>query len=183
MLEYSLNIIGSEWIMIIFVALILLLGTNRFPEAAKKIGKMVGEFNKAKNEIQNEMKDVKNENIEISGPVKNEREKLEIMAKTIGIDSDKMVKKAKGLNRPFNNEKDRKFFLENIKGVDKVFIFNSHKLLKEKLKKLKPDIMIVGAEYKDKKVIGDEHAKELKFFEKIDGYSTTKIIQDIIDRG
>ena len=58
-------------------------------EAAKKIGKMVGEFNKAKNEIQNEMKDVKNENIEISGPVKNEREKLEVMAKTIGIDSDK----------------------------------------------------------------------------------------------
>ena len=35
------------------------------------------------------MKDVKNENIEISGPVKNEREKLEVMAKTIGIDSDK----------------------------------------------------------------------------------------------
>ena len=45
MLEYSLNIIGSEWMIIIFVALILLLGTNRFPEAAKKIGKMVGEFN------------------------------------------------------------------------------------------------------------------------------------------
>ncbi len=89
MLEYSLNIIGSEWIIIIFVALILLLGTNRFPEAAKKIGKMVGEFNKAKNEIQNEMKDVTNENIEISGPVKNERQKLEIMAKTIGIDSKK----------------------------------------------------------------------------------------------
>ena len=89
MLEYSLNIIGSEWLIIIFVALILLLGTNRFPEAAKKIGKMVGEFNKAKNEIQNEMKDVTNENIEISGPVKNERQKLEIMAKTIGIDSKK----------------------------------------------------------------------------------------------
>ena len=34
MLEYLLNIIGSEWIMIIFIALILLLGTNRFPEAA-----------------------------------------------------------------------------------------------------------------------------------------------------
>ena len=89
MLEYSLNIVGSEWMIIIFVALILLLGTNRFPEAAKKIGKIVGEFNKAKNEIQNEMKDVANENIEISGPVKNEREKLEIMAKTIGIDSKK----------------------------------------------------------------------------------------------
>ena len=89
MLEYSLNIIGSEWMIIIFVALILLLGTNRFPEAAKKIGKIVGEFNKAKNEIQNEMKDVANENIENSGNVKNESEKREIMAKTNGIDSKK----------------------------------------------------------------------------------------------
>ena len=55
----------------------------------------------------------------------------------VGIDSDRMVKKSKGTLRPFNNEKDRKFFLENIKGVDKVFIFNSHKLLKEKLKNSK----------------------------------------------
>ena len=89
MLGYSLNIIGSEWIIIIFIALILLLGTNRFPDVAKKIGRVVGEYHNAKNQIQNEMKDVANENIEISGPVKNEREKLEIMAKTIGIDSKK----------------------------------------------------------------------------------------------
>ncbi len=65
MLEYSLNIIGSEWIIIIFIALILLLGTNRFPEIATKLGKTVGEYNKAKNKIQNEMKDFSKENLEI----------------------------------------------------------------------------------------------------------------------
>jgi len=85
-LEYSLNIIGSEWIMIIFIALILLLGTNRFPDAAKKIGRMVGEYHNAKNQIQNEMKDVTKENIEVSGPVKDERKKLEIMASHFGVD-------------------------------------------------------------------------------------------------
>ena len=87
MLEYTLNIIGSEWLVIIFIVLILLLGTNRFPEAAKKIGKIVGEYNKAKNQVQNQMKDVTNENIEVSGPVKDERKKLEMMAKTLGVDS------------------------------------------------------------------------------------------------
>ena len=87
MLEYTLNIIGSEWMIIIFIVLILLLGTNRFPEAAKKIGKIVGEYNKAKNQVQNQMKDVTNENIEVSGPVKDERKKLEMMAKTLGVDS------------------------------------------------------------------------------------------------
>ena len=43
MLEYSLNIIGSEWIIIIFVALILLFGTNKLTEAGKKIAKIVVE--------------------------------------------------------------------------------------------------------------------------------------------
>ena len=86
MLQHSLNIIGSEWIIIIFIALILLLGTNRFPEIAKKIGKVVGEYNNAKNQIQNEMKDVTKENFEISGPVKDERKKLETMANTLGVD-------------------------------------------------------------------------------------------------
>ena len=97
MLEYSLNIIGSEWLIIIFIVLILLLGTNRFPEAAKKIGKIVGEYNNAKNQVQNQMRDVTNENIEVSGPVKDERKKLEMMAKTLGVDSknktDKEIKK------------------------------------------------------------------------------------------
>ena len=86
MLQHSLNIIGSEWIIIIFIAVILLLGTNRFPEIAKKIGKVVGEYNNAKNQIQNEMKDVTKENFEVSGPVKDERKKLEIMASHFGVD-------------------------------------------------------------------------------------------------
>ncbi len=86
MLQHSLNIIGSEWIIIIFIAVILLLGTNRFPEIAKKIGKVVGEYNNAKNQIQNEMKDITKENFEISGPLKDERKKLETMANTLRID-------------------------------------------------------------------------------------------------
>jgi len=86
MLEYSLNIIGTEWIMIIFITLFLLLGTNRFPEAAKKIGKIVGEYKKAKDTVEKQMKDVTKENIEVSGPVKDERQKLDVMSKTLGID-------------------------------------------------------------------------------------------------
>ena len=87
MLGYLLNIIGSEWMIIIFVALILLFGTNRFPEAAKKIGKIVGEYKKAKDTVEKQMKDVTKENLEVSGPVKDERQKLDVMSKTLGIDS------------------------------------------------------------------------------------------------
>ncbi|MDP6857633.1 MAG: twin-arginine translocase TatA/TatE family subunit [Candidatus Nitrosopelagicus sp.] len=90
MIDYALNIIGSEWIIIIFVALILLFGTNKLPEAGKKIGKIVGEYNKAKTEMQNQIKeyanpDTKENNMTIDGPVQTERQKLEYMAKSLGI--------------------------------------------------------------------------------------------------
>lgn len=78
---------GSEWIIIIFVALIVLLGTNRLPEVTKKLGKVVGEYSKAKNDIQKQFKDFSDSNLNVLGPVQNEREKLDTIAKTIGIDS------------------------------------------------------------------------------------------------
>lgn len=86
-MDYWLNIMGSEWIIIIFVALIVLLGTNRLPEVTKKLGKAVGEYNKTKNDVQKQFKDFSNSNLDISGPVENERQKLESIAKTLEINS------------------------------------------------------------------------------------------------
>ena len=88
MVEYSLNVAGSEWIIIIFVALVLILGTGRLPGAAKKLGKAVNEYNKAKNDIQDHMKEVTEEAPKISGPVESEREKLEMIAKSIGVKTE-----------------------------------------------------------------------------------------------
>lgn len=85
MFDYSLNIVGSEWIIIIFVALVLILGTNQLPSAARKIGKAVNEYNRAKSDIQNQMKEISNDTVNISGPVENEKQKLEIIAKSLGI--------------------------------------------------------------------------------------------------
>lgn len=85
MFDYSLNIAGSEWMIIIFVALVLILGTGKLPGAAKKLGKAVNEYNKAKNEIQENMKEVTEEASKITGPVETEREKLETIAESIGV--------------------------------------------------------------------------------------------------
>jgi len=86
-LDYALNIMGSEWIIIIFVALIVLLGTNRLPEVTRKLGKAVGEYKKAKNDVQKQFKDFSNSNLDVMGPVENEKQKLETIAKSLGIDS------------------------------------------------------------------------------------------------
>jgi sec-independent protein translocase protein TatA len=78
---------GNDWIVIAFVALIMLLGTKRLPEASRKIGKMMGEANKTRNIVHNEFQKAKGDlGIPVQGPVTSERQKLEIMAKTLGID-------------------------------------------------------------------------------------------------
>lgn len=87
-MDYSLNILGGEWLIIIFVALILFLGTGHLPGAARKLGKAVSEYNNAKNDFQNQLKEVSHDSVEISGPVENERQKNEIIAKSLGIKTE-----------------------------------------------------------------------------------------------
>ena len=88
MFDFSINIGGSEWMIIIFVALVLILGTGKLPGAARKMGKAVNEYNKAKNEIQEQIKDITDEVPKISGPVETEREKLEMIAKSAGVKTE-----------------------------------------------------------------------------------------------
>lgn len=101
----------------------------------------------------------------------------------VGIDTDDRVKEKKGESRPVNTTEDRAFMLMNLKSVDEVRFFSTDKELEDLVKSVKPDIMIVGSDWKGKSVIGSYYSAELKFFDRIDGYSSTKIIQSIIDRG
>jgi len=100
----------------------------------------------------------------------------------VAIDSDSRIKQLKGSNRPVNNQSDRAYMLSSIKYVDEVKIFYSDSELEQLVQKVNPDVMIVGSDYKGKRVIGSEYAKQLQFFDRIGGYATTKIIQSIANR-
>ena len=91
MQEFVLNILGGEWMIIIFVALVLFLGSGQLPGAAKKLGKVVSEYNKAKTDVQNQIKEVSGDDMKINAPVENVREKNEIIAKSIGIEPEGMT--------------------------------------------------------------------------------------------
>jgi len=95
----------------------------------------------------------------------------------VGIDSDDKVKKDKGEDRPFNNTEDRQFALESIKYVDKVMTFDSKQELEFILENLAPDYMVIGSDWEGKEVIGERYCTELKFFDRIEGYSTTNILE------
>jgi len=95
----------------------------------------------------------------------------------VGIDSDDKVRKDKGPNRPFNSVEDRKFALECIKYIDEVVVFDTRQDLEDKIRQRSPDIMIVGSDWKEKEVVGEQYCTELKFFDRIQGYSTTNILE------
>ena len=101
----------------------------------------------------------------------------------VAIDSDERVSKMKGPSRPVYTDKERKYMLEHLKPVDQVFIFDSAEELTKLVEMIKPSIMVVGADWKGKKVIGGEHAGSVKFFDRIEEYSSTEIIERITSRG
>ena len=94
----------------------------------------------------------------------------------VGIDSDRRVKELKGENRPVNNWKDRSIMLKELRSVKEVVGFDSDKELEHQIKEYNPDYCVIGSDYKDKTVIGGQFCRRLIFFDKIDGYSTTKIL-------
>jgi D-beta-D-heptose 7-phosphate kinase/D-beta-D-heptose 1-phosphate adenosyltransferase len=96
----------------------------------------------------------------------------------IGIDSDKRVKELKGEGRPFHNQNERKYNLEQIKGVSKVVIFDSSFALEEMIKSYEPDVFVIGSDYKNKLIVGEQYAKSIVYFNRMKNFSTTKILSN-----
>jgi cytidyltransferase-like protein len=95
----------------------------------------------------------------------------------VGIDYDERVKLLKGETRPVNLWTDRKFMMESITYVHSVVGFGSDEELEDQIREWNPKYMIVGSDYRDKKVIGSHLVEQVLFFDKIDGFSTTKILE------
>ena len=98
------------------------------------------------------------------------------------IDSDRRIKKLKGLDRPVNNEYERASMLTALKAVDRVDIFDSDEELENYIKNYDPDIMVKGSDYQGKPIIGSEYCRKIIFYDRLEKYSTTNKIKSIIDR-
>ena len=97
----------------------------------------------------------------------------------VAIDADERVTQLKGPKRPINPQHERKLLLENLKAVDQVIIFNLSSELVDIVKQCA--IMVKGSDYRGKSIIGEANCQVI-YFDRIDEYSSTKKIQDIINR-
>jgi D-beta-D-heptose 7-phosphate kinase/D-beta-D-heptose 1-phosphate adenosyltransferase len=97
----------------------------------------------------------------------------------VAIDSDSRVSELKGPQRPINPQHERKLLLENLRAVDQVVIFNSSSELVDIIQQCA--IMVKGSDYRGKSIIGEANCQVI-YFDRINEYSSTKKIQDIINR-
>lgn len=92
--SFEMNIGGSEWIIIVLLALFLLFGTKKVPQVSRTVGKAIGEYQKAQELFHKEMESASIPFDEskmhfmgsVKRPVATEREKLETIARSLNID-------------------------------------------------------------------------------------------------
>ena len=102
----------------------------------------------------------------------------------VAIDTDRRVKELKGDKRPINNQNDRRIMLSALKSVDIVEFFDSTEELVKLMERYQPDVYIKGSDWNhDTTSTAHTYAKKVIYLDRIDEYSTTITIQDIISRG
>ncbi len=101
----------------------------------------------------------------------------------VALNSTASIKRIKGKTRPIISEKDRCGIVAALESVDFVTVFNDSTPLKL-IKKLRPDVLIKGSDWKTGSIVGAEVLKTYKGkvlrANFLKGYSTSKIIKKIV---
>jgi rfaE bifunctional protein nucleotidyltransferase chain/domain len=101
----------------------------------------------------------------------------------IGVNTDDSVRRLKGVYRPLQDENSRLHILAALEFVDAVILFNEDTPY-ELIKKIQPDVLVKGADYKIEDIVGYDivtsRGGSVKTIEYLEGYSTTSIEQKIL---
>jgi len=83
-------IIGTEWIILGIIVIILLFGAQKLPDLARAIGRALGEFEKGKQQIEREIEEAKRIPATPAPTAQSnaDREKLLKAAKELGIETE-----------------------------------------------------------------------------------------------
>ncbi len=100
----------------------------------------------------------------------------------LGLNSDESIRRLKGADRPINNLEDRAFLIGALESIDFVVPFWEDTPY-ELIKRVMPHILVKGADYEGKEVVGSDIADEVKLIAFVEGKSTSSIICKINGQG
>lgn len=98
----------------------------------------------------------------------------------VGLNSDNSVRTLKGPSRPINGEMERGFLLAGFNFVDAIIIFDEETPF-ELIKRVQPDILVKGGDYKIETIVGYDIVKakggKVLTIDFVEGFSSTNIIE------
>lgn len=94
------------------------------------------------------------------------------------VNSDKSIKELKGESRPILTLDKRLQMLASLDMIDYIISFDEQ-TPETMLRKFMPDVLVKGAEYTNKNIVGSTFIKEVKLAPMVSGFSTSNIIEKI----
>ena len=98
----------------------------------------------------------------------------------VGLQTDPSLDR-ESKNRPVQSLEERRIQIEAVKYVDEVIIYESEKDLLVLLKRIKPDIRIIGADHKGKPFTGHELDIDLFFNSRNHSWSSSDLRRRIVE--
>ncbi len=98
----------------------------------------------------------------------------------VGLNSDRSVGLLKPM-RPIVPQDERALVLASLEPVDYVVLFDEETPY-ELIKALRPDVLVKGGDWKVEDIVGGDLVEDVRVIPYREGYSTTGIIERIIER-
>ena len=100
----------------------------------------------------------------------------------VGLNTDESVKRIKGNGRPLQDQDSRALILASLSYIGAVIFFNEDTPY-ELIKKIQPDVLVKGGDYKPEEIVGFDIVQKkggtVQTIEFIDGLSSSSIIQKL----
>ena len=93
----------------------------------------------------------------------------------VGLQTDPTIDRPDIKNNPVQSLDERKIQLEAVKYIDEIIVYESEKDLYKLLKKLKPDIRILGSDYIKKIFTGDDLDIKIYYHNRKDNFSSSSL--------
>ena len=98
----------------------------------------------------------------------------------VGLQTDPTLDRPDIKNKPIQSLKERKIQLEAVKYINEIIIYDSENDLYELLKKINPDVRILGSDYKEKSFTGDDLDIEIYYHKREHDFSSKNLRKNLI---
>ena len=98
----------------------------------------------------------------------------------VGLQTDPSIDRPLTKNKPIQSLRERKIQLEAVRYVDDIFVYETESDLIDLLKLVKPNVRILGSDYKDEKFTGDDLNIPIYYHERNHDYSSSDLRKKIL---